>query len=209
MIHGRYTLALAPEQMYGVRHAEARQAVADGKDEHLLKRILGRFREVQRQCDFVVCEGTDFAGLTNAFEFDFNAELANHLGCPVLIVTNGHGRSEAEVVELARAARQEFQELGCTIAATIVNRVNDADVDEVERRLHDVWPFEDPAFVVPENHLLAKPTLGEIARDLQAECLYEGVDGLARVVHDYKVAAMHVPQFLEYLSEGTLVIAPE
>ena len=182
--------------------------MADGNDDQLLKRIVGRYRDVQRQCDFVVCEGTDFAGLTNAFEFDFNAELANHFGCPVVIVTNGHGRTEAEVVELARTARQELQELGCTIAATIVNRVNEANVADVEQRLQEVWPYEDPAFVVPENSVLAKPTLGEIARDLQAECLYEGVDGLARVVHDYKVAAMHVPQFLEYLSEGTLVIAP-
>ncbi len=208
LVHDRYALGLPVEQLYGVRHIEARQAVADGADDRLLKRILGRFREVQRQCDFVVCEGTDFAGLTSAFEFDFNAELANHLGCPVLIVTNGNGRTEAEVVELARAARQEFQELGCTIAATIVNRVNDADVEDVQQRLRQVWPHDDPAFVVPENHILAKPTLGEIARDLQAECLYEGVDGLARVVNDYKIAAMHVPQFLEHLSEGTLVIAP-
>ncbi len=191
-----------------LRHTEARQAEADGEESNLFKRILARYRQLQRQCDFVVCEGTDFAGLTNAFEFDFNAEVANHLGCPVLIVTNGHGRQEGEVVEQARAARQEFQELGCTMAATIVNRVDDADVDEVQRRLSAAWPFEDPAFVVPENPILAKPTLGEIARELQAECLYEGLDGLARVVHDYKVAAMHVPQFLEYLSEGTLVIVP-
>jgi phosphate acetyltransferase len=194
--------------MYGVRHFEARQAVADGREDQLVKRILSRYRDVQQRCDFVVCEGTDFAGLTNAFEFDFNAELANHLGCPVLIVTNGHGRTELEVLEVARAARQEFCELGCTVAATIVNRVNAADVDEIEDRLSDVWKFEDPAFVVPEDKLLSKPTLGEIARDLQAECLYEGVDGLVRIVHDYKVAAMHVPQFLEYLSDGTLVIAP-
>ncbi len=208
LIQGRYTLGSPVEKLFGVRHDEARQAVADGQDDRLLKRILSRFRDVQRQCDFVVCEGTDYAGRSNAFEFDFNAELANHLGCPVLIVMNGHDRTEAEVVELARAARQEFQELGCTIAATIVNRVNDADVESIEQRLHDAWPFADPAFVVPENDLLAKPTLGEIARGLQAECLYEGVDGLARVVHDYKVAAMHVPQFLEYLSEGTLVVTP-
>lgn len=208
LIHGRYTLATEPEQMFGVRHVEARQAVVDGNDDQLLKRILGRFRDVQRVCDFVVCEGTDFAGLTNAFEFDFNAELANHLGCPVIIVTNGHGRNETAVFELARGARQEFRELGCTIAATIVNRVDAACIAEVTQRIQDDWPFEDPAFVVPENDVLSKPTLGEIARALQAECLYEGVDGLARVVHDYKVAAMHVPQFLDYLSEGTLVIAP-
>ncbi len=208
LIHGRYNIRLPREQLYGVRHVEARQAVADGNDSHLLKRILSRYREVQRQCDFVVCEGTDFAGLNTAFEYDFNAEVANHLGCPVLIVTNGHGRREAEVLESARSARHEFQELGCTIAATIVNRVNEADAARVGEHLRDAWPFDDPAFVVPDNPILAKPTLGEIARELQAECLYEGVDGLSRVVQDYKVAAMHVPQFLEYLSEGTLVITP-
>ena len=63
-------------------------------------------------------------------------------------------------------------------------------------------------FSIPENQVLPKPTLGEIAQALEAECLYEGVDGLARVVRDYKVAAMHVPQFLDYLSEGTLVVTP-
>jgi phosphate acetyltransferase len=208
LVSGRYDLPLPPDQMFAVRHLEARQAVSEGNEENLFKRILSQFREVERQCDYVVCEGTDFAGLTTAFEFDFNAQVANHLGCPVVIVTNGHGKHESEVIEVARVARQEFLALGCTVAATIVNRVQEETVAAVEERLEERWPFEDPAYVIPENSLLSKPTLGEIARDLQAECLYEGVDGLARVVHDYKVAAMHVPQFLEYLSEGTLVICP-
>ena len=85
LIRDRYRPGLPLEQMFGVGHVEARRAVADGNDEQLQKKILGRFRDMQQQCDFVVCEGTDFTGLANAFEFDFNAELANHLGCPVLI----------------------------------------------------------------------------------------------------------------------------
>ena len=91
---------------------KARQAVSDDNESNLFKRIVSQYRAIQQKTDFVVCEGTDFAGLASAFEFSFNATLANHLGCPVLIVANGNTKSEAEVVEAALTARQEFRGAG-------------------------------------------------------------------------------------------------
>ena len=63
--------------------------IAHGAHEEIEKRVLAAYRELERRCDFVVCEGTDFVGSTPALDFDLNANLANQLGCPVLVVVNG------------------------------------------------------------------------------------------------------------------------
>jgi len=76
------------ESAFAVTHEEARQMAADDRDNELLTRIYSRFKELQKQCEFVLCEGTDFTGIDSAFEFEFNAQIANHLGCPVLIVAS-------------------------------------------------------------------------------------------------------------------------
>ena len=113
--------------------------VADGKSEHLLKRIYARFKELAEQCEFVLCEGTDFTGIASAFEFDFNAEVANQLGCPLVIVANGQGKTRGEVVSVARAARESYGEEGCTVVATMVNRVRPEDSAAVLEQLKETW----------------------------------------------------------------------
>ena len=50
--------------------------VVDEKDrEFVLKTIMARFRAMQSQCRFILCEGTDFTGIASAFEIDFNNML--------------------------------------------------------------------------------------------------------------------------------------
>lgn len=96
LIRQRYCSSLDYESMYAVTHEEARELYVSDRYEELLKRILASYKALERECDFVLCEGTGFTGLSSAFELDFNARLANHLGCPVLVVASGVDKSKAD-----------------------------------------------------------------------------------------------------------------
>jgi len=57
--------------------------------DELRKRVVESYKQLESGCDFVLCEGTDFTGAAPALDFGLNADLANELGAPVLVVVRG------------------------------------------------------------------------------------------------------------------------
>ncbi|MGD9302151.1 MAG: phosphate acetyltransferase [Desulfobacterales bacterium] len=208
LISSRYHLAQPYEAMYAFKHDQAQDMVADGKYKTLLKAILDKFRSLERQLDYIVCEGTDFTGVAKAFEFDFNAEIANNLGCPVLVVLNGRGQIPVDIIDSVRFARESFENVGCTIIATIVNRVDPNNAESIKEQIAAEYSSAGPVYILPEDPLLSKPTVGEIATALECQILQGDVDVLNREVHNIKIAAMNLPHFLDYVTDGTLIMTP-
>ncbi len=208
LILSRYNKELLYEDTYGCAHEEAQSMIADGQYNELLKKIVSKYKDLESQCPFVLCEGTDFTGVSSAFEFDFNADVANNLGAPILAVVNGLGKSPDEVIDSVRMARESFGGHGCTLAATAVNRVTADNVESITAELKGLQPEGEPLCVLPEEPTLAKPTVGEIARALNAKILQGEPNELNREVRNFKVAAMNLPNFLDYVVEGALVITP-
>ncbi len=202
LIRERYRLRASYDEMYALTQAEAA-----GVDDYqqLRKRVVEAYMALEGSCDFVLCEGTDFAGAAPALDFGLNADLANELGAPVLVVVKGG--SVNHTVTSVRAARDALAHKGCAIFGVAVNRTPPDLVTEVEARL----PEEErlgPVYVLPEQPDLAYPTMAEIATVLGAEVAFGGHAGLNRDVRDVRVAAMSVEHFVDHLVEGALVIAP-
>jgi phosphate acetyltransferase len=208
LILSRYNQELSYEDTYGCTHEEAQDLIADGQYNELLKNLVSKYKELESKCPFVLCEGTDYSGVSSAFEFDFNADLANNIGAAILVVVNGFGKSQSEVVDAVRVARESFEGHGCTLAATLVNRVPAGQLESTAEQLRGLKPGVEPLYVLPEEPTLAKPTVGEIAKALNAKILQGEPDELNREVRDFKVAAMNLPNFLDYVVEGALVITP-
>ena len=208
LILSRYNQELSYEDTYGCTHEEAQNMIAEGQYNELLKNIVSKYKEVESKWAFVVCEGTDYTGVSSAFEFDFNADVANNLGAPVLVVVSGVGKSQGEVLDGVRVARESFGGHGCTLAATIVNRVEAEKVESIAAEVEGLKPKGEPLYVLREEPALAKPTVGEIARALNAKILQGEPNELNREVRDFKVAAMNLPNFLDHVVEGALVITP-
>jgi phosphate acetyltransferase len=76
LIAGRYNLVPGETAVFAFTHDEAQQEIAAGRGEEVLKAILSRYKALEEICDFVLCEGTDYTGVSSAFEFDFNAAVA-------------------------------------------------------------------------------------------------------------------------------------
>jgi phosphate acetyltransferase len=208
LIKARYHLDLDYEDMYACAHGDARNLVAEGRVKTLLKNILDKYKALEDRCNFVLCEGTDFTGVGSAFEFEFNAEVANNLGSAILVLVNGRGKSPDEIVDAAQVARESFENKGCTVVATIINRVDHKQVVDVKDRIKKMSLAIVPIYVLPEEPSLGKPTVGEIARNLNAQILQGEPKGLNRDVHDIKVAAMNLPHFLDRIEDGDLIITP-
>jgi len=81
-------------------------------------------------------------------------------------------------------------------------------VDAVTGELKQVLPPDIPAYVLPELTILAKPMVGEIAAALGAERLSGKQGSLDREVRNFKIAAMELPNFLQHIEEGSLILAP-
>jgi phosphate acetyltransferase len=208
LILTRYNLAHAYEDAYAHTHEEARRMIAEGRYDGLLKDIVSKYRKLESRCDFVLCEGTDFTRVSSAFEFEFNADVANNLGSPVLAMVNGHRKSADQVTQAVNVARESFREQGCSLLATIVNRVDPEEGDTVRQRFREEGAGEEPVYILPEEEILGKPTIGEITSALDGRILQGAPDSLTREVHNFKIAAMQLPNFLNYIRDGDLIITP-
>jgi phosphate acetyltransferase len=208
LIIRRYGLDLPYEKLYGCGYDVAHDMFSRNREEDLLKMILGKYRDLERECDLVVCAGSDYSASAIPLEFDFNAKLANNLGCAVLPVVQGYGRGTLQVVTAARGLLDSLQERKCDSLALIVNRVQASLVDAVTGELKQVLPSDIAAYVLPELPILAKPTVGEIAAALDAERLSGQEGSFDREVRNFKIAAMELPNFLQHIEEGSLILAP-
>jgi phosphate acetyltransferase len=184
---------------------EADEAIRIRPYEELRKRVVEGYKRLQGECDFVLCEGTDFTGAVPALDFGLNADLANELGAPVLAVVRGG--SPEQTAGRAGAARGALAEKGCETLGIIANRVPAEHVEGVKRALAAQAP-EAPVYVIPETPELAHPTVGDVARELGARVVFDRRGTLQREVRDVRVAAMGVEHFIEHMVEGALVIVP-
>jgi phosphate acetyltransferase len=205
LIRQRFGLDDAADEQWAYRSDEIADHLAQGTSEEVFKGILARAKDYESRHPFVLYDGTDYTGVAAALEFEFNARVANHLGAPVLALVNGADRGAEDVIDAVGLARESLVSEGCTIAAIVVNRVRPEDLDEV-RELVDRLAPEEPVWVLPEEPLLAMPTVREIADAIGAE-VRSGTSGdLDREVTTFKVAAMSLTNVLDHIVEGSLLI---
>ncbi|MHB1013982.1 MAG: AAA family ATPase, partial [Desulfurivibrionaceae bacterium] len=171
LIKNRYRLAFDYNELFAMSHDEAQHLSAEGSTDQILKTILDKYKQLESKCDFVLCEGTDFSGLSLPFEFEFNAEVVNNLGCPILLLLNCHDKSPEDILDALHVAQESFLKKGCTILASMVNRVDPALLETVREKLRKNSQEASPVYVLPEEPFLGKPTVGEIARALNAQIL--------------------------------------
>jgi phosphate acetyltransferase len=208
LVMQRYQIDSACEDLYGCTSIVARQLIAEDRYDELLKRVLEKYRRLQTQYDRVLCVGTDYSGAYATLEFDFNTDVANNLGCLIMPVVRGTGRSNTEIRDATGGFLKSLQERNCDILATIINGVAPPRIDELRSQLGHSTAGTAPVYLVPEEPALARPTIGDIARTLDARVIHGESDSLNREITHYTVAAMQVPDFIDHLEEGSLVITP-
>lgn len=99
-----YQLDFSYASMYGCNADEAHELLEADRNDELLSRILDKYRRLEAMCDSVLCAGTDyFEAGHSASEFDFNADVANNLGCLIMPVVRGDYRTVAQIIDATSA----------------------------------------------------------------------------------------------------------
>jgi phosphate acetyltransferase len=208
LISTHFKLDIPYENMFGYTATEASNLLSLGKEEEIIEVVLAKYNQLAEFCDFVLCEGTDFASAFAAFEFDINAEISKNLGSPVLLVANAYQKTIDDTVRSIELALDSLGEKGCQTVATIVNRTDLQYGDTFITRLRERHLTKSQlAYAIPNEPSLGNSTVGEISTILGAEVLY-GEEELNRHVYNFTVAAMQLRNFLTRIGHGSLIITP-
>lgn len=208
LVSSHFNLKIPYDQMYGFTGTEAGNLVSSGRQTEMIEGIIFKYNQLSNSCNFMLCEGTDFASSSAAFEFDINAEISKNLSCPVLLVTNAYQKSTDDTVRSVEVALESLNRKKCHTIATIINRTDPKDGEAIIRLLKDKdLTREQLLYAIPDEPSLGKPTVGEVAKLLGAEVLY-GEEQLNRHVHNFTVAAMQLHNFLTRIEYGSLIITP-
>jgi BioD-like phosphotransacetylase family protein len=173
--------------------------------EDLPARIRSAYQEIAAGRDAMLIEGTGHAGVGAVIGLS-NAEVANMLGAPALIISEaGVGRPIDEIV-LNQAL---FARHGVEVVGAVVNKV-DADAhpslpDILRQGLarHGV----ELLGTLPYRPLLSNPTLSMLVEQMPGEVLNEGSD-FDRTIEHVAIGAMQPRHLLERIGPGSLLIVP-
>ncbi|WP_314618787.1 phosphate acetyltransferase [Streptomyces stackebrandtii] len=205
LLRARYRLSQDPSTVYGMDYHEASALQAEQGTDELVSRLVDRFHAVAREYEVVLVLGTDFAATQLPDELALNARLANEFGASVIPVVGGKGQPSESVRAEARNAFRAYDGLGCDVLAMIVNRVAPEDLVALERLATRV-PV--PCYVLPDEPALAAPTVAQITHALGASVVLGDDAGLARDALDFVFGGAMLPNFLNALTPGCLVVTP-
>ncbi|MFJ3904738.1 phosphate acetyltransferase [Streptomyces sp. NPDC090025] len=206
LLRSRYRLTQDAASVYGMDYHEASALQAEQGTDELVSRLVDRFHAVARDYEVVLVLGTDFAGTQLPDELALNARLANEFGASVIPVVGGKGQTAESVRAEARNAFRAYDGLGCDVLAMVVNRVAGDDREVIAERLTARLPV--PCYVLPDEPALAAPTVAQITHALGASVVLGDDAGLARDALDFVFGGAMLPNFLNALTPGCLVVTP-
>jgi len=208
LIAQRYKLPFSYDSMYGMTSNQAFGFIQDGDQDSLLTGVLNKYKKLERECDFILIEGTDFRGTLVSFEFDMNARLANNLGAPILAVINGNGKTINEIGESIHVVRDTLSNEKCTQIGTCINRIDEHEIPSLKELLDKFGKAGEINFALPEKSILQKLTMRQVVKAVKASHIYGNDDALNYDIMDFKVAAMNLEHILENVSDQVLIITP-
>jgi phosphate acetyltransferase len=209
LLRARYRLSQDPATVYGMDYHEASTLQAEHGIDELVSTLVDRFHAVARDYDVVLVLGTDFADTQFPDELALNARLANEFGASVISVVGGRKQTAESVAAETHNAYRAYAGLGCDVLAMVVNRVAPGDRAEIAERLQDSrLPLPVPSYVLPDEPALAAPTVAQITHALGGKVLLGDDSGLARDALNFVFGGAMLPNFLNALTPGCLVVTP-
>jgi phosphate acetyltransferase len=193
-------VTLSYEQCVGVTYDEVHADPTAALD-----RIVERYHRVVELCDAVVVVGTDYTDVGTPTEFAYNARIAANLGAPVVLVLNGADRTPQDLHTMAELTAAELKAQHGTLFAVVANRVRP---DQVAEATEAVAAVATLGYAIPEQPLLAAPSVADLMPAVDGTLLSGDPELLAREATGFVVAGMTMPNVLDRLFDGAVVVTP-
>lgn len=182
----------------------SRQAI-DGKLNlpELADRIQTSFAELEKQCDFIVIEGSGHPGVGSVLQLS-NARIAKMLNAPVLMLSGG---GVGNVIDTLAMNTALFKLEGADVRGVLVNKLftekRETMLDYLTRA------FAGQPFSVlggfDYKPVLANPSLGRVARLLDLP-LYGNRREVKRIIHHVQIGAASTQRVTEMLRDSSLLL---
>lgn len=196
------------ESTYALERSDAIDLMAKNKFDELMERVINKYKLLEENYDFVICEGTDYIGEGSEFELELNALIAQNLGSPVVVLGQGLGREIEQIVAPIQMAIQTFEDHHCQILGTIVNKVEpQRRVGLLQALKHTLQDKGGIISAIPKNQILRSPTVRDVVKELNAEILF-GEDAIDALIYDFQTAAMGLENYFKRMTDKSLVITP-
>ena len=193
---------------FGLYYSEVNHLMQQEKLDIILDKIITKYKDLEKKCDFILCENSDYMGENSAFAFDINVAITKTLGSSLLIVGNGHQKSVEEISISLKIIADSYREKHCKILGIIINKVAQKDIQKLTEHLRNTYQKNNYLFsVIPYNKRLDSPRMREVAEQLQAKVLY-GEKRLNNLVFNYLIAAMQMQHAITQLNDNDLVVTP-
>nr|WP_281497354.1 phosphate acetyltransferase [Ornithinimicrobium sp. F0845] len=179
-------------------HADAEGAVGE---------IVNRFHEYAEAHDTVLVIGSDFTDIPGPTEFSVNARIAANIGAPLILVVPAIDRTPEDVATAASLTVHEARTQHADVLAIIANRVAHDLTDATRAVLAEHLP-DHTAYVLPANAVLAAPTVRDLMSAIDGQLLIGEEALLDQEAMSLIVAGMTMPNVLERLTDGGVVICP-
>jgi len=195
------------EDAFALTRAQVVQLLNNNQEDKILEAIIRQYRQLEKNHDFILVEGSDFSGETSMIEFEINIKIASNLSVPALIVGSGIGKTMEEFAGNVQLAYDGFEEKDVKVIALIANKVLPKNIPAVIKRLKKIVKPDTYVAAIPRDELLSHPSMYDIIRTFDAEIL-TGENQLGRDIRQVAVGAMQMRHFLKYIKDKTLVITP-
>ena len=203
----RYSLDIPYEDTYGFDVEYVENMIASNKTNQLINQLITKFKKLERDYDFVLCEGIRRSFLNTNINFDLNIKIAQNFASPYINIINAKNDSAKEIFESIQIEHENIISHDSIHFATFVNRLDDEKYLSLESKLQND-ACQKGTYLLRESEELSFISIRDIMESLDAkEVLISQVD-YTRSIKGIKVAALGLDNFLTYIEEGDLVIVP-
>jgi phosphate acetyltransferase len=201
----RYKLDMKYEECYGFDVEYVESMIAQDRFNELLNQLIVKFKKLEEQYDFVLCEGIRRSFFNSNMNYNINIEIAKNFGSPCINVLNASQKNAHDIYESLIIENEQNAKRGCVHFATFINRV---DLNERDA-LHELLKSTNyTTYVLEEVEELHLPTIEDVIGGLGAKKVMVAEHDYSRVVRNIKVAALTLDNFLDHIEEDDLVIVP-
>lgn len=206
-ILSHFNLDMSYDEAYAFTRRKIIKKKNKGKVSEIIDTIIEKYKNLEDKFDFILVEGTDFAGEGTVIELDLNVLIAKNLGIPTLIIESGVGKTLDGFLENLYLAYDSFKEKDVEVLGVFANKVQHQNIELVRNSLMAYLPENVLVNVIPLIDTLDHPTMREIMIELNGKVLF-GHEFLNNQTGPKAVGAMQLHNYLNHIQENVLVITP-
>lgn len=202
-----FNIKCAYDDCYAFTRSELINKLNDDKEDEVISTIIEKYKILEQENDFVIVEGTDFSDHGAVIEMDLNVLIAKNLGIPVIIVSGGLNKTLDDFIQGLRLTYDSFVNKEVKVISVVANKIEASNIDAIIEEVGKNLPKDVSINAIPIHKKLNNPTIKELSNSIEAKILF-GKEFLNNISGDIKVGAMQLANFLQHLTEGSVVVTP-